>query len=82
MGSHYFLSYSRADAVEIADRLMAELAREAGDIARVWRDRDDLHSPAAWDSSIEQAIRECHAVLFVMTPVATEAREPEANSRS
>jgi TIR domain len=59
-----FISYSRHDS-EFVDRLIHELERRGFD---AWVDREDIRGGAAWGASISQAIRECQAVIVVLSP--------------
>lgn len=56
-----FLSYSRKDDVK-ARRFTAWLEREGHD---VWRDEDDIGGGASFSSEIENALKECDAVLVL-----------------
>ena len=56
-----FLSYSRKDEVR-ARRFTAWLEREGHD---VWRDEDDIGGGASFSSEIENALKECDAVLVL-----------------
>ena len=57
--ANLFLSYSRKDAAR-AFRLAEWLEREGHD---VWRDEDDIGGGASFSSEIENALKECDAVL-------------------
>ena len=59
-----FISYSRHDS-EFVDRLIHELERRGYD---AWVDREDIRGGAAWGASISQAIRQCQAVIVVLSP--------------
>jgi tetratricopeptide (TPR) repeat protein len=66
MSDHLFISYSRADGEAFALRLADELA--AGPPATpVWLDQRDIRAGEDWDDQVEEAIRACKGVLFVMT---------------
>jgi len=66
VGGHYFVSYSRVDAEEIARRLTDKLVAGPPSYA-VWLDVRDLQPGGDWDKQIRDAIRECHSLLFLMT---------------
>jgi hypothetical protein len=59
-----FISYSRRDS-EFADRLIRELEARGFD---AWVDRKDIRGGTAWRESISQAMRECQAVIVVLSP--------------
>ena len=59
-----FISYSRRDS-EFVDRLIPELEERGFD---VWIDRQDIRGGSAWRASISQAMRQCRAVVFVLSP--------------
>ena len=62
-----FLSYGRADAEELAERLEADLSlRGFG----VWRDRRKIRSGREWDDEIEAGLRTSQLVVAVLTPHA------------
>lgn len=62
---HLFISYARNDGEEFAKKLHDSLEAH-GFLA--WLDRRDLKPGDSWDLSIDRAIHNCWAVLFVMTP--------------
>ena len=57
---HHFLSYSRVDATDFAVRLADELAA-------AWMDKRKLKPGLDWDEQIDEAIKNCDSLLFVMT---------------
>ncbi|WP_330439088.1 toll/interleukin-1 receptor domain-containing protein [Streptomyces griseoaurantiacus] len=62
----FFLSYSALDGVEFALQLADAL--EAGPPHyRVWIDKRDLRPGRDWDEQLEEWLRTCQGVLFVMT---------------
>ena len=62
-----FLSYGRADAEELAERLEADLSLLGFD---VWRDRTNIRSGREWDDEIEAGLRTSQLVVAVLTPHA------------
>jgi WD40 repeat protein len=62
-----FLSYGRADAQELAERLEADLSLLGFE---VWRDRSEIRSGREWDDQIEAGLRASQLVLAVLTPHA------------
>lgn len=64
---HFFISYSTADAQDFAIQLHDAL--EGGyPKHQAWLDKRDLKPSEKWYTQIDDAIRDCEAVLFVMTP--------------
>jgi hypothetical protein len=59
MGQH-FISYSRVDARDFANRL-------ADAVTVAWLDRRNLRPGLDWDEQIDEAIKTCESLLFVMT---------------
>ena len=66
----YFISYSGADAQEFALRLADEFQRPAF-LPRL-DDKRDLDPGRDWDTQIAEAIRDCEALIFVMTRDSVE----------
>ena len=62
-----FLSYGRADAEELAERLEADLSLLGFE---VWRDRRKIRSGKEWDDQIEAGLRTSQLVVAVLTPHA------------
>lgn len=62
--AHYFLSYARTDAA-FALRLADDL-RTAG--VDLWIDQRDIQPSQKWDRAIEAALRDCAAVVVVLSP--------------
>ena len=62
-----FLSYGRADAEELAERLEADLSLLGFE---VWRDRTNIRSGREWDDEIEAGLRTSQLVVAVLTPHA------------
>lgn len=72
-----FLSYGRADASELADRLADDLGHHAVQGRQryePWRDRVELKPGAAWTDQIVAALRGADAVVAVLTPHAVRTR--------
>jgi WD40 repeat protein len=62
-----FLSYGRADAEQLAERLEADLSL-LGFV--VWRDRRKIRTGKEWDDQIEAGLRTSQLVVAVLTPHA------------
>jgi WD40 repeat protein len=62
-----FLSYGRADAEELAERLDVDLKRLG---FGVWRDRRKIRSGREWDDEIAAGLRTSQLVVAVLTPHA------------
>jgi len=68
---HHFISYSTADGHQFALQLADAL--EAGPPPfRTWLDSRRLQPDSDWDAQIDQAIRRCDGLIFVMTPDSVE----------
>jgi hypothetical protein len=63
---HVFISYAREDAL-YAFRLAEELRRRRFEI---WIDRDNIRHGERWPATLEQAVRNCAALIVIMTPEA------------
>jgi TIR domain len=68
-----FMSYSRSDQ-EFVDHLTRELE---GNGFPVWMDREDVPGGVAWREAISRAIRNCHALLVILSPKAIESKNVE-----
>lgn len=66
-----FLSYARADGLDAAAQLRAELA--AMDF-QVWRDIEEMQGGLAWKKQLFQALGQVDAVLVLLTPGAAASR--------
>jgi TIR domain-containing protein len=65
VAEHVFISYARDDAA-YAHRLAEELRRRGFD---VWIDKNIRHGER-WAATLEQAVRDCAALIVIMTPEA------------
>ncbi len=68
-----FLCYSTADALDFATRLSNDLESRASKIS-VWFDKRNLHPGIEWDIQIDEALKSCRIVLFVMTADSTNEK--------
>lgn len=62
-----FISYGRADAKELVDRLCVDLAKAGFD---VWRDTQEIRAGADWQAQILDGLRSAQVVIAVMSPHA------------
>ena len=60
-----FLSYGRADAAEVADRLEADLARAN---FKTWRDTHEIRAGRAWEEKIKEGLVSSDAMVAVLSP--------------
>lgn len=75
--ANLFLSYGRADASELAERLALDLAQHvvAGQPRyNVWKDRVEILSGASWADQIAVALRRVEAVVALMSPHSVRSR--------
>ncbi len=71
-GKRVFISYGRADAQELADRLEADLKARGYD---VWLDRSQMQSGQSWQEQIERAIEAADYFVAILSPHAV--RRPD-----
>jgi tetratricopeptide (TPR) repeat protein len=62
-----FLSYSRHDAQELADRLRVDLERIGYD---VWQDTRQIRAGTQWEQEITYAIQHSHVLIALLSPYA------------
>src|SRR5260221_496117 len=65
-----FVSYARADALDFATRLAADLEQRGGH--RAWIDRNDIEKGGLFEVRIEQGLRAADVVAAVLTRRAQE----------
>ncbi len=66
MQNYHFISYSWDDAGEFAERLYDTLLKDRPPI-QVWMDKHDGQPGEFWDTQVDEAIRACNSLLFIMT---------------
>ncbi len=71
MAGHHFISYSPVDGLKFALDLCDELTKGPPSHL-VWLDKRELQPGDDWDEQIDQAIRDCESLLFVMTQDSVE----------
>ena len=72
MPHHHFISYSGYDGLEFALKLCDDL-QSGPPSFEVWLDKRRLQTGAVdWDKQIEEAIRDCESLIFLMTPDSVE----------
>jgi hypothetical protein len=67
MTNHHFTSYSSADAWAFAVKLCDRLQVGPSPIV-AWLDRREIRPGEDRDTQIDEAIRTCNSLIFVMTP--------------
>ncbi|MEO1289152.1 MAG: toll/interleukin-1 receptor domain-containing protein [Chloroflexota bacterium] len=67
----YFISYARKDGADFADKLHDDLEADGYD---AWIDKRDILGSDYWDDAIEDALKNCEALLLVITPGSTESQ--------
>jgi tetratricopeptide (TPR) repeat protein len=75
MSDRYFVSYSRAEAEDFAQRLTDDLVAGPPPYG-VWLDVRDIQAGADWDIQIRDALQACRGVLFVMTADSVQDHSP------
>ena len=73
MGNRFFISYSRVDARDLARTLANRLIGTEPSIP-VWLDELELQPGMDWDQQIEDALRTCAGLLFLMTGDSVHAK--------
>ncbi len=71
---HVFLSYARADGLDAATKLRAELTAMG---FQVWRDIEEMQGGLAWKEQLRAALRQVDALLLLLTPGAVAAKTVE-----
>ncbi len=69
MGKEVFISYSRKDE-DFVHKLEERLEKFG---VRIWRDKRCIPAGEFWDSFIEEAIKQCHRFLIVLSSNSTES---------
>lgn len=67
MNEHVFISYSRIDGTALAERLAAALGDDTPPW-RVWVDRTDIPPGTNFTFELDEAIRNCRCLIYLMTP--------------
>jgi hypothetical protein len=65
-----FISYSRADRKDLADRLEQDLKAQQ---FAPWVDRHGLQGGRTWLAAIQQAIDDCQAMVVVLSPASVQS---------
>ena len=66
MTGHHFISYSGADARRFALRLQKALETGTPPVP-AWLDKRQLKAGRDWDAQLEEAIRDCASLIFIMS---------------
>jgi hypothetical protein len=69
MGEHYFISHSSVDGKDWASRLRDAFV--AGG-EKAWLDEVDIPPGSKWADEIDDALKGCTAVFFIMTPESVQ----------
>lgn len=69
---HYFVSYSTADAIDFVLKLADEL-KAGPPTMTAWVAAREIRACEEWDTKIDQAIRTCECLIFVMTLDSVDA---------
>jgi|GEM_PF-4873312 len=71
MPDHIFISYARKDGTNTAKKLFDKLQADG---LNPWLDTENgIYLGDNWDDTIEEAIEECKALVFLMTPGSVES---------
>jgi len=73
MSNYNFISYSSVDAQEFAFELYDSLLAGPPSIP-VWLDNRKIKPGQDWDEQIDEAIRTCDSLIFLMTPDSVEPK--------
>ena len=72
MPNHHFISYSRIEAKDFALRLSDDLTIGEPQV-QIWLDVRDIPAGVNWDDAIDEAIKTCETLIFIMTPDSVRA---------
>jgi hypothetical protein len=78
-----FLSYGRADASELADKLAFDLEQHAlgnHERYRAWQDRSMIRGGRSWADQIVEALRSVDGMIAVLSPQAVRTRTPASDT--
>jgi tetratricopeptide (TPR) repeat protein len=82
MFGHHFISYSSLDGLDLALRLHEALTSGEPPLP-VWLDRHELRAGSPrWDAQLDDALRTCASLIFLMTPDSVEHQSECANEWS
>ena len=71
MDKYHFISYSAADALDFALNLSDSLEAGPPEIC-TWIDKRKLQTGTDWDRQVDDAIRDCESVIFIMSRDSVE----------